>query len=69
MVVSDNQCTISWQESGWPGVEPTRMFGQRYRIGETIALRPGAGPVRLFRICEIDAVEQDNPVPQARVPG
>lgn len=52
--VKDKQCIFNWDEGPMDTLPPMRVFGASFRVGVTIALRPGAGPAELFQVVQCD---------------
>jgi hypothetical protein len=54
--VRDKQCIVTWDGEMADPRPPMRLYGASFRVGVTIALRPGAGPAELFQVVECDCL-------------
>lgn len=50
--VKDQQCIFTWSEGAAGAAPPTRLYGNSFHLGVTVALRPGSGPAELFQVVE-----------------
>ncbi|MFY7746265.1 MAG: hypothetical protein ACOVQY_12610 [Erythrobacter sp.] len=61
-IVEDQQCIFTWDEAVADRLLPIRLYAESFRLGATIALRPGSGPAQLFEVVEC------RPIPAAGEP-